>query len=131
MALAKLTGLSTLCWDVASTAAALCALTGMLLARRAAAGADRSCWTLWAAAAGCWLFGQLAWDLFGITGAPASPNLADLGWWAFAVIVMLSIVRRPTKSRALRSVAAAEVLCTPPCTCRRRSSRSRGCSAAR
>jgi diguanylate cyclase (GGDEF)-like protein len=110
MAFAKLTTLTALGWDVAWTAAAVSALTGTLLARRAAAGWDRSRWTLWAAATGCWLFGQLAWDLFGITGAPDSPNLADVGWWAFAVIVMLSIVRMPTKARALRVVAAAEVL---------------------
>ena len=44
---------------------------------------------------GCWLFGQLAWNLFGIVGSPTSPNAADFGWWAFAVLVMLSIVRMP------------------------------------
>ncbi len=110
IALAELTALTTVCWGVAWTAAALSALTGTLLARRAATGWDRSRWTLWAAASGCWLFGQLVADLFEVTGKPASPNPADLGWWAFAVLVMLSIVRTPTKARALRMVAAAEVL---------------------
>jgi hypothetical protein len=28
-------------------------------------------------AAGCWLIGQLAWDLFAVVGLPASPNVAD------------------------------------------------------
>src|SRR5476651_2219917 len=68
------------CWDVAWTAGALAALAGMLLARRAAAPTSRVRWSLWAAAAVFWLVGQLAWDLFGLIGFPASPNLADLGW---------------------------------------------------
>ncbi len=41
--------------------------------------------TLWAAASGCWLIGQLAWDLFGIIGFPLSPSLADIAWWGFAL----------------------------------------------
>jgi diguanylate cyclase (GGDEF)-like protein len=110
MALAKLTSASTLWWDVAWTAAATSGLVGTLLARRDATGVERSRWTLWAAAVGAWMFGQLAWDVFGITGTPSSPNPADLGWWAFAVLVMLSIVRTPAQSRALRVVAAVEVL---------------------
>jgi diguanylate cyclase (GGDEF)-like protein len=56
------------------------------------------------------MFGQFAWDLFGIIGAPSRPNLADLGWWVFAVLVMLSIVRTTAHSRELRAVAAVEVL---------------------
>ncbi len=110
MALAELTPASTLGWDVAWTAAAIAGLIGSLLGRRSVTGAERSRWTLWAVAVGCWLFGQIAWDVFGITGTPASPNPADLGWWAFAVMVMLSIVRAPAQSRALRTVAAVEVL---------------------
>jgi Diguanylate cyclase, GGDEF domain len=110
MALAKLTAATSLWWDVAWTSGAVSALTGTLLARRGVTGPDRSRWTLWAAACACWLFGQLAWDLFGIVGTPSSPNPADFGWWAFAVLVMLSIVRMPTRSRSLRMVAAVEVL---------------------
>src|SRR5689334_16351538 len=110
MALAKLTSAWTLWWDVAWTAAATSGLVGTLQARRVAVGPHRSRWTLWAAAVGAWMFGQLAWDVFGITGTPSSPNPADLGWWAFAVLVMLSIVRTPAQSRALRVVAAVEVL---------------------
>jgi diguanylate cyclase (GGDEF)-like protein len=110
MVLSKLTPAAAVCWDVAWTAGAVSAVAGALLARRVASEANRARWTLWAAAAGCWLFGQLAWNLFGIIGSPASPNAADLGWWAFAVLVMLSIVRMPARSQALRTVAAAEVL---------------------
>jgi diguanylate cyclase (GGDEF)-like protein len=110
MALAELTRLTAICWGVAWTMAAIGALVGTLMARGVARGADRSRWTFWSAATGCWLFGQLVGDLFAVTGHPASPNPADLGWWAFAVIVILSIVRMPTQSRTLRAVAAAEVL---------------------
>jgi diguanylate cyclase (GGDEF)-like protein len=110
MLLAELIPAASLCWDVAWTAAAISAVTGTVLARRVATGPDRGRWTLWSAAAGSWLLAQLAWNLFGIIGSPASPNLADAGWWAFAVFVILSLVRTRTESRTLRAVGAAEVL---------------------
>ncbi|MGH2868710.1 MAG: diguanylate cyclase [Solirubrobacteraceae bacterium] len=97
-------------WDVAWTAAAGCALTGTLLARGAAAPANRARWTLWSAASGCWLAGQLAWNAFGIVGFPSSPNLADIAWWGFAVLVMVSMVRYRAPSRTVRLVAAIETL---------------------
>ncbi len=110
MALAALTSATSLCWDVAWTSAAISGLAGTLLARRDATGIERSRWTLWAVAVGCWLFGQLGWDLFGVIGSPSSPNVADFGWWGFAIVVMLSLVRTPAQSRELRAVAAVEVL---------------------
>ncbi len=97
-------------WDVAWTAGAVCALDGMLLARRAAGDAERRRWSLWALAALCWLAGQLIWDLFGLIGFPQSPNPADVGWWAFAVIVIFSLMRRPAPSRSVRIVNLVEVL---------------------
>src|SRR5687768_11481291 len=69
-------------WNTAFTAAAACALAGMLVARRASAGEHRYRWGCWAAAAACWLGGQVAWDVFSVIGFPASPNVADLGWYA-------------------------------------------------
>jgi len=110
MLLARFTSATDLCWDVAWTSAALSGLAGTLVARRVASEANRGRWTLLAAAVGAWLFGQLAWDLFGIIGSPTSPNPADVGWWAFAVLAILSIVRMRSGSRSLRLVAAAEVL---------------------
>jgi len=100
-------------WDVAWTAGAVSALTGTLLGRRAAAPLNRGHWTLWAAASACWLVGQLGWDLFSITSpadVPSSPNMADFGWWGFAVLMTLSLVRMRTRSRALLIVGAAEIL---------------------
>jgi hypothetical protein len=44
-----------------------------------------------------------------VIGIPPSPNLSNLGWWAFAVVMMLSLVRMRTRSRALLIVGAAEV----------------------
>ncbi|MDQ6606338.1 MAG: diguanylate cyclase [Actinomycetota bacterium] len=104
------TAWSSGCWDVAWTAAALAALAGMLMARGTAAPVNRVRWNLWAAAAACWFGGQLAWDVFGLTGFPSSPNLADLGWWGFAVIVMVSLFGSRSRSRSLRIVALVETL---------------------
>ncbi len=110
MALGKLTAATALWWDVAWTSASVCALVGTLVGRQATTGPTRARWTLWVAACACWLFGQLAWDLFGIVGSPASPNLADFGWWMFAILITLSMARRRIQSGSLRAVAAAEVL---------------------
>jgi diguanylate cyclase (GGDEF)-like protein len=98
-------------WDVAWTAASVSALAAMLLARQRAIPEHRGRWTLWALAAMSWLVGQLAWDLFGAIGSPASPNLADAGYWGFAVIVIVAMVR-PSRARSLslRVVAAAETV---------------------
>ena len=98
------------CWDVAWTSAAVSALTGTLAARRAAAPANRERWTLWAAASVCWLGGQLAWDLFGAIGFPASPSVADVAWWGFALLVILSMLRSRAPSRRVQMVAVVETL---------------------
>jgi diguanylate cyclase (GGDEF)-like protein len=96
------------CYDVAWTAAALSATVGTLGARQRARPEHRTRWTLWALAAGCWLFGQLMWDLYGVIGFAQDPNLADFGWWAFALVVMVSVVRFPRTDRSSVAVAAME-----------------------
>ena len=98
----------TTSYDIAWTAAACSAVAGTLLAWGRALPHNRERWSLWAGAAGAWLFGQLAWDVFGVVGFPESPNLADLGFWAFAVLVMVSMIRIPGGSRAQRSVTLIE-----------------------
>ncbi|HTU97791.1 MAG TPA: diguanylate cyclase [Solirubrobacteraceae bacterium] len=103
---------SGLCWDTAWTAAASAAVGGMLMARRASTGRERRRHTLWAAAAGFWLFGQLLWDLYGVMGFPASPNLADVGWWGFAVVVTVSLISGDGRARSARAVGTVETLTT-------------------
>jgi hypothetical protein len=107
---AVIPGASGAWWDVAWTTSAFSALLGMLLARRAAADPDRRRFTLWAAAAGAWLAGQLLWNLYGVIGLPASPNLADAAWWGFAGLVMVSVVGNGSSSRSMRRVALSEAL---------------------
>jgi diguanylate cyclase (GGDEF)-like protein len=97
-------------WNVAWTAAALAALGGMLAARHAAPADERARWTWWSAAAGAWLIGQLAWDWFSAYGAPQSPNLADAGWFSFALLVMGGLVGARNTSRTLRLLGVAEAL---------------------
>jgi diguanylate cyclase (GGDEF)-like protein len=97
-------------YDVAWTSAAIAALVGALLARGQAHEPNQARWNLWALAAGSWLFGQVAWDVYGIVGAPPSPNLADAGWWGFAVLIMLSMVRIPGGSSWLRALATIEAV---------------------
>jgi len=101
---------SQLCWDIAWTSGGLSALIGTLAARRAAAPANRARRTLWSAAAACWLVGQAAWDLFGMIGFPASPNLADVAWWGFAALVIFSMLRHRALSRRVQVVAVVETL---------------------
>src|SRR4029077_18642344 len=97
-------------WDVAWTAAAVAALAATLLARARALEPHRARWNLWAVAAGFWLFGQAAWDLYSAIGSPPSPNLADAGWWGFAIVVVLSLVRIPGGSSWLRALATIEAV---------------------
>ena len=97
-------------WDVAWTAASAMAVAGMLVARRASTGRQRRRFTLWAAAAGCWLGGQMLWNLYGVVGFPQSPNLADVAWWGFAALVTASLICSDARSRSVRAVALAETL---------------------
>src|SRR5690242_20274240 len=96
-------------WNLAFTSAAAAALAGMLSARAAAPAEQRDRWNWWTAAAAAWLAGQLFWDLFTDLGFPASPNLADAGWYAFAGLVIAGLLRAPGRSRAQRAVPFPEV----------------------
>ncbi len=96
------------CYDVAWTAAAVSATLGTITARQRARPENRERWTLWAIACGCWLIGQLMWNLYGVIGFPQDPNPADFGWWAFALLIMVSVLRFPRTERSILAVAAVE-----------------------
>src|SRR4051812_4061932 len=97
-------------WNVAFTSGAITALTGMLAARAGVPCASRDRWTWWIAAAVAWLTGQVFWDVYAFTGLPPSPNLADAGWYGFAILVIVGLLRAPGRSRGARIVATLEVL---------------------
>ena len=105
-----LPGWSAAEWDIAWTAAAAAAVSGMLLARRASTGRQRRRFTLWAIAASCWLGGQLLWNLYSVVGFPQSPNLADVGWWGFAAVITVSLIGSDVRSRSVRAVVLSETL---------------------
>lgn len=102
------------CYDVAWTAAGVSAVLGTFAARQRARGASRLRWTLWTSAAACWLLGQLIWNLYGIAGYPQHPNPADVSWWGFAFLVMISVLHHP---RGERSIFAVSVLESLPLIC--------------
>jgi diguanylate cyclase (GGDEF)-like protein len=96
------------CYDVAWTSAAVSATIGTVAARRRARPENRTRWTLWALATAAWLLGQVMWDLYGVVGFPHDPNLADVCWWGFALLVMVSMLRPPRTERSIQAVAAVE-----------------------
>jgi diguanylate cyclase (GGDEF)-like protein len=97
-------------WDVSWTVAAITAVIGTLAARSRALPRQRERWTVWTLATLSWLFGQLAWDFYGVVGSPPSPNATDAGWWAFAILVVVGLTRARTSSGLVRLVALVETL---------------------
>jgi diguanylate cyclase (GGDEF)-like protein len=110
VALTRFIDAPTMLWDIAWTLAAVSAVAGMQLAGRTATGERRIRGALLTAAAVAWLVGQIGWDVFSVAGTPGSPNVADVGWWGFAVLVIVAMVRTPTTSTTNRAVLAAETL---------------------
>jgi diguanylate cyclase (GGDEF)-like protein len=98
------------CFDVAWTASAAAAVVGTLAARTRARPENRARWTCWSLASASWLLGQIAWNVYGVVGFPNSPNLADIGWWGFALLVTASMLRLPRGSRSAKLVASLESL---------------------
>src|SRR3954452_23693238 len=97
-------------WRVAFTSAGASALAGVLVARRAAAPDDRRRWSWWAAAASAWVAGQVAWDAYALTGSPAFERAGHGGFYLFAVIAIGGLLRSAEPTRAVRAVAAMEVV---------------------
>src|SRR5947209_2660798 len=109
MAASRLVHAPVLLWDIAWSAAGCSALGGTILGRLRATGEHHFRWTMWVAACGCWLFGQLAWNLYG-ANVPPSPNLGDAGWWGFAVCATIGVLRTPARSRSMRPLAMLETV---------------------
>ena len=97
-------------FDVAWTAGAACAVAGLLVARRSADRATRATWAWLSVAAFSWLLGQLAWNLFELVGSPGSPNLADAGWWGFALLVIAGLLQTSGREGGVRTVRYIEAL---------------------
>ncbi len=81
-----------------------------LAARRHAASVARPAWTLLLIGAACWAFGQALWVLWLFVDAPATPNLADLGWYAFAGFTAAGLYRMGGEPRSGRSAMAVEIV---------------------
>src|SRR5215212_7538323 len=97
-------------WSASWTVAALSALVGMLLARRHADPEHRARWTWWSCAAACWVAGQGIWGVQAKLGWSASPSLADVTWWAYAILMVGGLLRTRDGSRPVRVVAIVEVV---------------------
>ncbi|HET9073602.1 MAG TPA: GGDEF domain-containing protein, partial [Solirubrobacteraceae bacterium] len=96
-------------YDLAWSFAALAATLGCVAALAAAAPEHRLRWWLWTVAVASWLLAQLVWDLYGLVGFARDPNLADVGWWAFALFVMVSVLPSRRTGRGQLAIALAEV----------------------
>jgi len=84
-------------------------VVAMTAARRRAQPSARLAWTLLLAGAVCWAFGQALWVLWLFVPAPSTPNLADLGWYAFAGFTGVGLYRLGSGSRTGRWVTPAEI----------------------
>jgi PAS domain S-box-containing protein len=81
----------------------------MAAARRRAQPSARVAWTLLLAGALCWAFGQVLWVLWLFVPAPATPNLADFGWYAFAVFTGLGLYRLGSAGHTRWWATSAEI----------------------
>ena len=108
MILSRLEVSPPVCFDVAWTSAAIGTLAASWLARSRAIEPHRSRWTWWMFAAAAWLVGQIAWDVYGVIGFPASPSIADVAWWAFALFTMVSVFQVSMRPRESLTFALIE-----------------------
>ena len=81
----------------------------MAAARMRAQPSARLAWTLLLAGAVCWAFGQAFWVLWLFVPAPATPNLADFAWYAFAVFTGMGLYRLGSGGSGRWWVTPAEI----------------------
>jgi PAS domain S-box-containing protein len=77
--------------------------------KRAVAPSQRQGWTLLLAACAAWLLGELGWTVLTVVSPSASPNLADPGWYGFAVLAGMGLHRLGGAASGERAVARFEI----------------------
>lgn len=99
--------------NVSWTTAALFAVVSLTRGARATRDRERRRpWAALALATGCWLAGQLVWDVyFLLHGTPGSPSFADAFWLAFALIAVLGLswFSAPGTATGARRYAALDI----------------------
>jgi PAS domain S-box-containing protein len=96
--------------DASWTTAAAFAVLGVATARSRASTGDRRAWNYLLAGTGCWVAGQLAWDLRSLAGGALFPGPADVGWLAFPVLASIGLYRFVPLDPQARRVARLETL---------------------
>jgi PAS domain S-box-containing protein len=84
-------------------------VTALAGTRRRVAPAARRPWTLLLAGAVCWAFGEALWVLWLVVPVPSSPNLADLGWYAFAILTAVGLHQYARGAQPQAWVVRAEI----------------------
>jgi PAS domain S-box-containing protein len=97
---------STVSW----TLAGIFAVLGVASARRRAPAEQRRGWSILLAGSVAWLGAEVAYNVYALVGFPASPNLADIGWFAYAICTTVAVTRLIPASPSARRVAALERL---------------------
>jgi PAS domain S-box-containing protein len=98
-------------WAAASwTLAGVFVVLGVASARRRATGEQRRGWSILLAGSLAWLGGELAYDVYGLIGFPASPNVSDLGWFTFAICTTIGVTKLVPAAPSAQRVAGLERL---------------------
>ena len=94
------------------TGSALFAVLALAHACRRIEDAERRRpWAFLLAACCCWLAGQIAWDVLGVTaGTMPFPSLPDLGWLLFAPVALVGVYRLTPASPGAKSISAVDAL---------------------
>jgi diguanylate cyclase (GGDEF)-like protein len=103
--------------DIGWTAGALAALLGLVARLRKSPPEERSGWATLVAGSAAFLCGQIAWDFFGLTSFPASPNLADACWIAAAPLSGLGMHRLARRVRHSNVISWLELTPLMICVC--------------
>jgi two-component system sensor histidine kinase/response regulator len=98
--------------SIAWTAAGTAAVGGLTHgARRADAPLARRAWGMLAVAAGCWLAGQLIYDVYPLTSrTPSIPSLADVPWVIFGGVAIAALHAFMPFAREIRNSRTSMVL---------------------